>query len=106
MEKPKTAQMPAVRNVALFKSISYLIEFFSRGEKEGIDFLSLFHGLLTRRRDGEVQTHLRNRICNAVCHGKSILLDCEEIVDEKADTYNLVSFLKFYLKELLKTGRG
>jgi len=96
----KTAQMPAVRNVALFKSISYLIALFSRGEKEGINFASLFYGLLTRRRDGEVETHLRNRICNAVCYGKSILLDFEEIIREGIETYNLIKFLRFYLKEV------
>lgn len=96
----KTAQMPAVRNVVLFKSISYLVELFSRGESEGVDFRSLFYSLLTRRNDGEVQTHLRNRICQSICYGKSILLDLEEVIKGVDDSYNLVKFLKFYLKEV------
>src|SRR4030042_970355 len=57
MEKPARAQMPAVRNVVLFQSISYLIELFSRGEKESIDFVSLFRRLLVKRKDGETQTN-------------------------------------------------
>ncbi len=96
----KTAQMPAVRNVVLFKSISYLVELFSRGENEGVDFRSLFYSLLTRRNDGEVQTNLRNRICQSICYGKSILLDLEEVIKGVDDSYNLVKFLKFYLKEV------
>lgn len=100
----KTAQMPAVRNVVLFQSVSYLIELFSRGEREGIDFISLFRGLLVKRKDGETQTHLRNRICQSICYGKPILLDLEEIIKEADDSYNLIKFLKFYLKEVSSVG--
>jgi hypothetical protein len=100
MEKPARTQMPAVRNVVLFQSISYLIELFSRGEREGIDFRSLFYELLVKRRDGEIQTHLRNRICQSICYGKPILLDLEEIIEGADDSYNLIKFLKFYLKEV------
>lgn len=101
MEKPKKAPMPAVKNVALFKSISYLIELFSRGAKEGIDFRLLLYSLLTKRNDGEVQTHIRNRICQSICYGKNILLDCEEVARSAEDTYNLVKLLQFYLKEVI-----
>lgn len=97
----KTAQMPAVRNVVFFKSINYLIELFSRGEREKIDFRSLLHSLLIRRNDGEVQTHLRNRICQSICNGQSILLDFEEAIKGIEDSYNLVKFLRFYLKEVI-----